>query len=117
VVVCGAWLHQWSDASMGSLYLYVPLSALSRADRRVGGFPFGSDAHFTSHLWRASLDKWLAAVGRQVYREIRFTRALIGFEIDDDLHASAQEPGSIADRHIGYLVPRDDDLAYIPATR
>jgi len=112
-VVCGCFSTRFDDAE-DWLTLYFPLSALARADRRIGGFPFGPDGEPRSLTWRASLDTWLASVATQVFREVDFRLGLIGFEVD---HTDAAElDGAVPEqRWNGYLLPADGQLRYTPA--
>lgn len=96
------------------LTLYLPLGALSRVDRRVGGFPFGPAGGPSSLTWRASLDTWLREVANEVFRQVDFRLGLIGFEVD---HTTAADLNGVApeQRWHGYLLPTDGRLEYTPA--
>jgi hypothetical protein len=77
------------------LDFYFPVGALTREDRRVGGFPFGPDGGAGSLSWRRPLDEWLAQIGRLVYDSVNYRLALIGFEASGQLCAAqlaAREP-------------------------
>ncbi|MEU4766338.1 hypothetical protein AB0H12_24085 [Actinosynnema sp. NPDC023794] len=114
-VVCGCFATRIDDAE-DWLTWYLPLGALARADRRVGGFPFGPEGGAESLTWRAPLDTWLAGVADEVFREVDFRLGLIGFELD---HVTAAElDGEVPDeRWNGYLLPADGQLGYTPASR
>jgi hypothetical protein len=102
-VVCGAFVARYDESD--SVELYLPLGALARADRRIGGYPFGGAG--ASLRWRAPLDRWLADVAATVHAQVPFRRALIGFEIDVDRDITAER------RYIAVL---DENLLYRPAT-
>jgi hypothetical protein len=115
VSVCGGLAIRMSDGT-DWLNLYLPMGALSQTDPRVGGYPFGPEGGPSSLSWRAPLDAWLADVGAQVYREVDFRRALIGFETDDAGAAVANE--TVPESHaFGYLLPCGDELRYHPANK
>jgi hypothetical protein len=112
-VVCGCFSTRFDDAE-DWLTLYLPLGALTRADPRVGAFPFGPDGEARSLTWRTSLDTWLAGVANEVFRQVGFRLGLIGFEVD---HTTAAELGGEVpgQRWNGYLLPVDGRLSYTPA--
>ncbi|WP_412750683.1 hypothetical protein [Krasilnikovia sp. M28-CT-15] len=103
-VVCGG--LSFREDGMDSLELYLPLGALGRVDRRVGGYPFDASSGVESLTWRAPLDRWLADVAVAVYPDVPFERALIGFEVDD-----TTDP-----RCAAVLVPRSGEFEYRAAT-
>jgi hypothetical protein len=106
--VCGGFSSRYEDVD--ELELYLPLSALVRADRRIGGFPFDGRSGVESLIWRAPLDQWLADVAAAVHAaDVPFQRALIGFEIDEDTDITADR------RYAAALVPTPDGLDYRPA--
>ncbi len=51
-VVCGSYASRWEDVD--TLLLYLPLGALARTDRRIGGFPFDARSGAESLAWRAA---------------------------------------------------------------
>ena len=115
-VVCGCFATCFDDDNEDWLTLYLPLGALARVERRVGGFPFGPDGGPPSQAWRASLDAWLADVANEVFRHVDFRLGLIGFEVD--LTTAAELDGVVPEqRWNGYLLPADGRLRYTPANR
>ncbi|WP_218148292.1 hypothetical protein [Lentzea xinjiangensis] len=114
-VVFGCFSTRFEDAE-DWLTLYLPLGALSVAEPRIGGFPFGPEGGARSLSWRASLDTWLAGVAGQVFRQVDFRLGLIGFEVD---YVSAAELAGVLpeQRWNGYLVPAGGQLRYTPANR
>jgi len=106
-VVCGGFLSRYED--IDTLELYLPLGALARVDRRIGGYPFDEHSGVESLTWRAVLDRWLADVATAVYAVVPFQRALIGFEIDEDRDIAVNQ------RYAAVLMPRADSLEYRPA--
>ncbi|WP_089155996.1 hypothetical protein [Micromonospora sp. NBS 11-29] len=106
-VVCGGFLSRYEG--LDTLELYLPLGALARVDRRIGGYPFDESSGVESLTWRSALDRWLADVAIAVYAEVPFHRALIGFEIDEDRDISGDE------RYAAVLRPCADGLEYRPA--
>jgi hypothetical protein len=101
-VVCGVFSSRYDGAD--NLELYLPLGALVRVDRRMGGYPFDERSGADSLTWRAPLDRWLADVAVIVHAEVPFQRALIGFEVDEEADVAA------------VLVPGPTGVAYRPAT-
>lgn len=87
-VVCGGFVSRYDDVDI--LELYLPLGALARVDRRIGGYPFDKRSGVESLTWRAVLDRWLADVAAAVYGDVPFQRAPIGFEIDEDRDITAR---------------------------
>jgi hypothetical protein len=53
------------DSGDELLAFYLPMAALSRADARVGGYPFGG---FAKPEWRVPVDAWVASIGAQSSR-------------------------------------------------
>ncbi|MFJ8579460.1 hypothetical protein [Micromonospora sp. NPDC093277] len=106
-VVCGGFLSRYE--SVDTLELYLPLGALARADRRIGGYPFDESSGVKSLTWRSALDRWLADVALAVYGDVPFHRALIGFEIDEDRDIAANR------RYAAVLMSCVDGLEYRPA--
>ncbi|MER5266090.1 hypothetical protein ABTZ99_28785 [Actinosynnema sp. NPDC002837] len=114
-VVCGCLATRFDEAEDWVTW-YLPLGALARVDRRVGGFPFGPDGEPRSQAWRAPLDAWLAGVAEEVFRQVDFRLGLIGFEVD--LVTAAELGGEVPEqRWNGYLLPADGQLTYTPANR
>jgi hypothetical protein len=107
-VVCGALVFRYED--IDNLELYLPLGALARVDRRIGGYPFDERSGVESLTWRAPLDRWLADVAVAVHAETPFQRALIGFEINEDADITADP------RYAAVLLPDPEGLDYRPAT-
>jgi hypothetical protein len=81
-VVCGVLVYR--HEGIDDLELYLPLGALARVDRGIGGYPFDERRGVESLTWRASLDRWLADIAVRVHTDAPFQRALIGFEINVD---------------------------------
>lgn len=106
-VVCGGFVHRYEDVDI--LELYLPLGALARVERGIGGYPFDDNSGVASLLWRAGLDQWLAGVAAAVYAEAPFERAVIGFEVDE-AHDIA-----VGRRYAAVLLPGPDGLEYRPA--
>lgn len=107
-VVCGGFVHRYGNVDTPEIYL--PLGALARADRRIGGYPFDERSGAASLTWRAGLDQWLAGIAAAVFAEVPFQRALIGFEVDEARAITADK------RYAAVLVPGRDGLEYRPAT-
>jgi hypothetical protein len=107
-VVCGGFSSRYEG--IDELELYLPLGALVRADRRVGGYPFDERSGVESLSWRAPLDRWLADVAVAVHAEVPFQRALIGFEVDEDADIVADR------RYAAVLLPFSEGWDYHPAT-
>ena len=107
-VVCGALVFRYEGND--SLELYLPLGALARIDRRIGGYPFDERSGVESLTWRSPLDRWLADVAVAVHADVPFQRAFIGFEIDEDADITADQ------RYAAVLLPDPEGMDYRPAT-
>jgi len=105
--VCGGFVSRYKDIDV--LELYLPLGALARIDRRIGGYPFDEHSGVESLTWRSGLDQWLAHVAATVYADVPFQRALIGFEVDEDRDITVEK------RYAAVLMPGRDGLDYRPA--
>lgn len=117
-VVCGCLATRLDDADADWLTFYLPIGALARTDRRVGGFPFGPDGGPNSLAWRAPLDEWLSALAGSIFTLVDFRLGLIGFEPDDGDTSAASLNGVIPEeRWNGYLLPANYGLTYTPANR
>lgn len=100
------------DEGTDWLTLALPVGALGRMDRRVGGYPFGSLED--SLEWRAPVDDWLERVAEHVFARVPFEGGLIGMEYNDaPVHHIDDVP---EERWRGYLVRELDELMYFPAT-
>lgn len=106
-VVCGGFSSRYEDVDR--LDLYLPLGALARVDRRIGGYPFDEHSGVESLSWRAPLDRWLADVAAVVHGDVPLQRALIGFEVDEDADIAADR------RYAAVLLPSPEGLDYRPA--
>jgi hypothetical protein len=93
----------------------LPIGALARTDRRIGGYPFGPGDGRRSLAWRRHIDDWLAGVAIGVFAEIQFRLGLIGCEASGEVHAEelATTQGPV---HLGYLLPATGGLRYQEAT-
>lgn len=113
-VVCGALAvrgGEWTDW----LSFFIPLGALERAESRVGSFPIGHE-HEASLAWRQPIDDWLAGIGAGVYDAVQFLLALIGYEVSGAVSAEELGADPPESRLISYLLPRNGELLYLPAT-
>jgi hypothetical protein len=107
-VVCGGFVNRNEDVD--TLELYLPLGALARVERRIGGYPFDENSGAASLSWRDGLDRWLAGVAAAVYADVPFERAVIGFEVDEIHDITAGK------RYAAVLAPGPGGLDYHPAT-
>jgi hypothetical protein len=88
------------------LDFYLPLAALGRADARIGAFPFGDDGGPTSLSWRSALDEWLVSIARDVYAEVPFQLALVGFEVPGAICSEELAEQGVPDaRGYAYVLP------------
>lgn len=111
-VVCGLLLIREEDTRKDWLDFYLPLGSLSRADSRVGAFPFGGDKD-DSLAWRREVDPWLLEMGKRIYTAAPFEYALIGCEVSGE-----DVPGDdVSDRWVGVLRPENGRLVHVPANR
>jgi hypothetical protein len=115
-VVCGC-VAVREDDGPDWLDFYLPLGALERVDRRIGGFPFDENSGQASLAWRHSLDRWLATVGTDVFGDVQFRLGLIGFEASGSTCAQQLDGTAPEERWAGYLMPVDASLRFEPANR
>ncbi|GAA4543466.1 hypothetical protein [Amycolatopsis samaneae] len=114
-VVCGCFVSRGEDGP-DRLDFYLPLGALARTDRRIGGFPFGPSGGEGSLTWRNELDGWLAGLAIALFGRVPFRLAVLGFE--PDVVESADLAGGLpAERWDGYVLPGGDGPRYVPANR
>lgn len=113
-VVCGAFVHRDDADGEDWVVLYLPLGALGRADRRVGGYPFGDVRG--SLTWRHPLDAWLASLAERLLEDVDFRVGLVGFEVFGEVEADDLAAGVPSDRWYGVVVPHPTP-SYHPATR
>ena len=99
------------------LDFYLPMEALARVDRRIGGFPFDHNSGQASLAWRRTLDDWLAAIGSDIFREVDFQLGLIGFEMSGNTYSHQLNGTAPAERWAGHLLPTDGSLRYEPANQ
>jgi hypothetical protein len=111
-VVAGAVATRF-DAGYDDLVFYMPMGALARTDRRVGGFPFDAPGSDTS--WIRDLDASLAIIGQRIYSEVRFAHAFVGVEGFDQWD-DAWDVTPPTHRPVGLLIPSGDELTYLPTT-
>lgn len=112
-VVCRGFVHRDDAGGDDWLVLYLPLGALERADRRVGGYPFGDVRDSLS--WRRPLDAWLASLAERLLEDVAFRVGLIGFDVFGDIEADDLTGGIPSDRWYGAVVPHLTPR-YLPAT-
>jgi hypothetical protein len=115
-VVCGVFAIR-EDEGPDWLVFYLPLEALCRVDRRIGGFPFDERSGPESLVWREPLDDWLVGIGRAVFSEVPFELGLVGFETSGEAYARDLAAGAPPERWSGFLLPEGDRLSYSPANR
>jgi len=111
-VVCGV-VAVREERGADWLDFYLPLGALSTADSRVGGFPFGEDGGRRSRGWREPIEDWLGWIGEDVFADVPFDYALSGFE------ASGRKPEDARDHkgsYYGLLIDRDGELVHEPVS-
>ncbi|SNT46749.1 hypothetical protein SAMN05421812_106416 [Asanoa hainanensis] len=115
-VVCGV-VAVREDNGPDWLDFYLPLGALGRAEPRseehMVGDPTGGSASLT---WRRPIDDWLADLGARVYDGAGFRLGLIGNEVSGQTDAATLAGDRPTRRRIGYLIPADGQVRYLPAT-
>jgi hypothetical protein len=116
-IVCSVHAVRGEDISTPWLVFCLPLGALVRTDKRIGGFPFGPAGGEVSLAWRLPLDDWLVDVARAIHRAVPVRLALVGFETSGDTDAASLGGRVPEQRFSGYLVPRGDRLEYTAANR
>lgn len=115
-IVCGAVAirggggNDWLD-------FYLPMGALSRADRRVGAFPFVPDGARSALEWRRTIDEWLAYIATAIFQAYPFRLALIGNETSGEIDAASLDGQVPEQRFVSYLLPHGGQLDYVPANR
>jgi hypothetical protein len=115
--VCGAVAIR-EDGGPDWLDFYVPIGALEHADPRVNThFPGGpSDTASCSLTWRHPIDAWLAQVGASVHNATGYRLGLIGWEVSGQAYAADVAANPPQRRGMGYLIPGEDHLRFLPAT-
>jgi hypothetical protein len=99
------------------LTLGLPLGALARVDRRIGGFPFGADGGSASLAWRIHLDNWLAHVGMEIFKQVPFQLGLIGFDVTAETDIDDLQGVVPSQRPAGLLLPHAGGVGYWPANQ
>jgi hypothetical protein len=112
-VVCGAFVSRDDAPGDDWIVLYLPLGALGRADRRVGGYPFGGVE--SSVAWRRPLDAWLASLAERLLEDVPFRVAVIGFDAFGEVQADDLTGRIPPDRWYGAVIPHLTPR-YHPAT-
>jgi hypothetical protein len=117
-VVCGC-ATTTDDDGREWLTFHIPLGALARADRRIGGFPFDPQSGRESLRWRQPLDEWLGAIANAIHRGVSIACARAGFELEAGIGAAQLLQGGFpTDRWEAVLLPGPHgDLVYTPANR
>jgi hypothetical protein len=67
--------------------------------------------------WRRPIGDWLADLGVQVYPAVDFRLGLIGNEVSGQADAATIAANPPAHRRIGYLIPSDGQVRYLPANQ
>jgi hypothetical protein len=104
------------ELSCDLLALYIPLGSLT-ATYGTGGLPF-SDADRAA-TWRSQVDSWLVELGRFVFEEVKFSLALVGWEVDFPRVSTelVRRDGIPKERCDGYLWRAGDQLEWYPPTK
>lgn len=109
-VPCGMSLSSFDEW----LTFFLPLAGLELA-YDVGAFPWGDG----NRPWITELDDWLAEIGRQVFCQVPFKVAAVGFEIhitsvfDIDTTGPIKVPER---RDCGLLVPVGQEVKWYAST-
>jgi hypothetical protein len=115
-IVCGV-VAVREDDGPDWLDFYLPLGALGRAEPRSNeqmvGDPLDGSASLT---WRRPIDDWMADVGARVHAAAAFRLGLIGNEVSGLTDAATIAADPPTHRRIGYLIPSDGQVRYLPAT-
>ncbi|MEV6849314.1 hypothetical protein [Actinoplanes sp. NPDC051411] len=99
------------------LDFYLPLGALGRAEPRSNEHMVGDPSSGSASLaWRRPIDDWMAGLGVRVYAAAGFQLGLIGNEVSGQTDAAAIAGDPPTRRWIGYLIPSDGNVRYLPAT-
>lgn len=115
-IVCGA-IAMRAAGETDWLDFYLPVQALTRADRRVGAFPFVPDSDLSAFDWRRSIDDWLADIATAIFQATPFRLAMIGHEVSGSTDAAALGGNVPEQRFVSYLLPHGGGLDYSPANR
>lgn len=115
-MVCGVMAVR-EDNGPDWLDFYLPLGALGRAEPRSNEHMVGDpDRSSASLTWRRPIDDWLAGLGARVYTAADFRLGLIGHEVSGQTDAATIGANPPARRNIGYLIPSNGQVRYLPAT-
>lgn len=115
-IVCGAVAIRGADGT-DWLDFYLPMEALSRAEKRARAFPFVPGGDHSALEWRRPIDDWLADIATRIFETDPFRIALIGHEVSGDTDAASLGGAVPEQRFISYLLPHDGRLDYAPANR
>lgn len=115
-IVCGVVTIR-EDNGPDWLDFYLPLGALGRAEPRSNEHMVGDPSSGSASLaWRRPIDDWMAGLGARVYTAAGFRLGLIGHEVSGQAYAATTAANPPTPRGIGYLIPRDGQVSYLPAT-
>ncbi|MFG2058921.1 hypothetical protein ACGFI9_33355 [Micromonospora sp. NPDC048930] len=114
-MVCGV-VAVREDNGPDWLDFYLPLGALGRAEPRSNEHMVGDPGSSSVSLaWRRPIDDWLADLGARVYTAVDFRLGLIGNEVSGQTDAATIAANPPTHRRIGYLIPSDGQVRYLPA--
>jgi hypothetical protein len=114
-MVCGV-VAVREDNGPDWLDFYLPLGALGRADPRSNEHMVGDPGSSAASLaWRRPIDDWLADLGARVYTAVDFRLGLIGHRVSGQTDSATIAANPPTRRSIGYLIPSDGQVRYLPA--
>lgn len=114
IVPCGTISSRDTGGSDWAI-LYIPLGALHFG---TSGYPFMDDGFEALEIWRSPLESWFAEIGTDIYKQVAFQLALIGFEPENSHNAEqVANFGIPMEREIGYLWAENNQLQYFPRTQ
>ncbi len=111
---CGSFGGNYQDGGSWMTF-YIPFGSLADV-YPVGAFPFYSEYDPPSENWLKELNSFMVGIARFIYQETRFKIGIIGYEVDQFEVLKNLTKGIPSERWNGILIPRDDQLEWVPPT-
>jgi len=111
---CGNW---WNDFRENGCWFsfYLPLGSLGRA-YPIGFYPFYVKEEPSPETWIKDVNGWLVRIAMNIYKEINFKVAFIGYEVDFFDNRETLKYGVPDERWDGILIPIENELIWYPPT-
>jgi len=112
--VCGSFWGNFEECGCW-MTLYLPLGSLGTIFP-VKAYPIYSKTESSPEVWLKEVNNWLKDIATDIYPQIKFNIALIGFEINSfDVKKKLTE--GIPNEHWeGILIPDKNNLTWYPPT-